>query len=207
MARRRAVTPLHEVDERGAPLVDVTDVQRTPLVDPRDGDIEADASSTESRSLLAIAGNLLAEVSLPKFAVALVLLVVLPALLLGSAPLLATMWWNKFSSTGVGGIGAIVFLVFLLAVAWFGGRKLFRLAESSFWSLNAMAIQPAYVAFREGLLHASGRMTREGTTQERQARVRALASVLSGLVLCALSVFVIWLVWSSENGLMLLDGW
>jgi 3',5'-cyclic AMP phosphodiesterase CpdA len=199
VARRRAVTPLHHVDERDAALVEVTGVQRTPLVDPRDGDVEADASSTESRSLLAIAGNLLAEVSLPKFAVALVLLVVLPALLLGSAPLLATMWWNKFSSTGVGGVGAIVFLVFLLAVAWFGGRKLFRLAESSFWSLNAMAIQPAYVAFREGLLHASGRMTREGETQVRQARIRAAASVLSGLVLCALSVFVIWLVWSRTH--------
>lgn len=195
MARRRAVAPLHESDERGTPLVEVTDGY-TPLVDPRDGDIEADASSTESRSLLAIAGNLLAEVSLPKFAVALVLLVVLPAVLLGSAPLLATMWWNKFSSTGVGGIGAIVFLAFLLAVGWFGGRKLFRLAESSFWSLNAMAIQPGYVACREGLLHASGRMTREDATQERHARVRAVASVLSGLVLCALSVFVIWLVWS-----------
>ena len=58
MARRRAVE-LHSAD-----------VRRAPLVDPRDGDIEADASSTESRSLLAIAGNLLVEVSLPKFAIA-----------------------------------------------------------------------------------------------------------------------------------------
>ena len=81
--------------------------------------------------------------------------------------------WNKFSSTARGsGIGAILFLVFLLALAWFGGRKLFRLVESSFWSLNAMAIQPGYVAFREGLLHLSGRMTARRREREA-ARARA----------------------------------
>ena len=85
------------------------------------------------------------------------------------------MWWNKFSSTGVGGIGALIFLVFLLAVGWFGGRKLFRVVESSFWSLNAMAIQPAYVACREGLLHLGGRMTGEATTEAKELRVRVVA--------------------------------
>src|SRR6476619_5231704 len=91
MARRRPVE-LHAADER-----------RAPLVDPRDGDIEADASSTESRSLLAIAGNLLVEVSLPKFVLAFLLLVVLPALLLGITPVLASVWWSKVASNGVRG--------------------------------------------------------------------------------------------------------
>ena len=36
------------------------------LIDPRRGDAEDDASSTKQRSLLAIAGSLLAEISLPK---------------------------------------------------------------------------------------------------------------------------------------------
>ena len=67
---------------------------RVPLVDPRDGDIESDASSMESRSLFALAGSLLIEVSLPKVAAALVLLVVLPAVLVGLTPLLATIWWS-----------------------------------------------------------------------------------------------------------------
>jgi hypothetical protein len=35
------------------------------LIDPRRGDAEDDASSTKQRSLLAIAGSLLAEISLP----------------------------------------------------------------------------------------------------------------------------------------------
>jgi len=154
MARRRAVE-LHSAD-----------VRRAPLVDPRDGDIEADASSTESRSLLAIAGNLLVEVSLPKFAIAFCLLVVLPALLLGITPVLASVWWSKVSANGVRGTGAIVFLMFLLAVGWFGGRKLFRLVEGAFWSLNAMVIQPGYVTVREGLLHLGGRITGAAATED-----------------------------------------
>jgi hypothetical protein len=63
-----------------------------PLIDPRLGDVEDDASSTKQRSLLRIAGSLLAEISLPKLAVAWGLLVVLPAILIGLAPLVATAW-------------------------------------------------------------------------------------------------------------------
>jgi predicted MPP superfamily phosphohydrolase len=194
MARRRAVA-LHVTDEHAAPRGDRSDERRTPLVDPRDGDIEADASSTESRSLLAIAGNLLIEVSLPKFALALLLLVTLPALLLGITPVLASVWWNKVSTNGVRGIGAVVLLGFLLAVGWFGGRKLFRLVESAFWSLNAIAIQPAYVTVREGLLHLGGRMTGETATEATRVRVRVVAKILAALLLCALSVLVVRLVW------------
>jgi 3',5'-cyclic AMP phosphodiesterase CpdA len=181
MARRRAVE-LHAQP-------------RVPLVDPREGDIEADASSTESRSLLAIAGNLLVEVSLPKLALAFLLLVVLPALLLGITPLLASVWWSKVASNGVRGIGAIAFLVFLLAVGWFGGRKLFRLVESAFWSLNAMAIQPAYVIFREGLLHLGGRMTGDAAAETKEMRVRVVAKIVAASLLCVLALVVVWLVW------------
>ena len=41
-----------------------------PLIDPRRGDVEDDASSTKRRSLLSLAGSLLSEVSLPKLALA-----------------------------------------------------------------------------------------------------------------------------------------
>ena len=189
MARRRPISALHAPVER-----------RSPLVDPRGGDIEADASSPDRRSLLAIAGNLLAEISLPKLAAALSLLVVLPALLLGAAPLLASVWLSKFSSTpNASVIAASVTIVILIALAWFGGRPLLRVVESSFWSLNAMAIQPVYVACREGLLHLGARATAADATEARKARARAVAKILSGIMLCALSLLVIWLVWPSTR--------
>src|SRR5262245_53984895 len=113
-------------------LVETLDRRRRPLVDPRDGDIETDASSTERRSLLALAGNLLAEVSLPKLAAALALLVVVPAALLGLAPLLSSIWLSTVSTKLRGG-GALAVVVALAAVAWFGGRPLLRAVERSFW--------------------------------------------------------------------------
>ena len=61
-----------------------------PLVDPRQGDVEDDASSTIQRSFLAIVGSLFAEISLPKLLFAWTLSIVLPAILLGLAPLLVT---------------------------------------------------------------------------------------------------------------------
>ncbi len=54
-----------------------------PIIDPRDGDIEDDASSTKQRSLFSLAGSLLAEISFPKLAVAWVLLIGLPGVALG----------------------------------------------------------------------------------------------------------------------------
>ena len=63
-----------------------------PLIDPRFGDVEDDASSTKQHSLLRIAGSLLAEISLPKLAVAWGLLIVLPGILVGLAPLVASAW-------------------------------------------------------------------------------------------------------------------
>ena len=67
-------------------------------MDPRRGDIEDDASSTKRRSLLSLAGSLLAEISLPKLAVAFTLLVVIPGLVLGIAPIVAAIWFGKLSS-------------------------------------------------------------------------------------------------------------
>ena len=56
----------------------------TPLLDPRDGDIEDDASSTKQRSLLSLGGSLLAEIGLGKLIAAWVMLIALPGLALGS---------------------------------------------------------------------------------------------------------------------------
>ena len=62
-----------------------------PLLDPRRGDVEDDAASP-AESLLAIAGSLLVEISLPKLLFAWTVSLLLPAVLLGLAPLVATAW-------------------------------------------------------------------------------------------------------------------
>ncbi len=63
-----------------------------PILDPRDGDAEDDVSSPKQKSLLAIAGSLLAEISLTKLFLAWIVSIVLPAAILGLAPLIVTAW-------------------------------------------------------------------------------------------------------------------
>lgn len=65
-----------------------THVGAVTLIDPRRGDVEDDASSSRQRSLVAIAGTLLAEISLPKLLFAWFASIVLPGVLLGLAPLI-----------------------------------------------------------------------------------------------------------------------
>ena len=168
------------------------------LMDPRRGDVEDDASSTKRRSLLAIAGSLLTEISLPRLVASWILLILLPALLLGLAPLVVTAWLRTFSQSvaaSVGGIWSVLVLVVVIAVGWFGGRRLFRVAEQGFWSLNSIAVQPAYALCREGLRHLSELSLNRWLDEGRRARLRAACAACAGVLLCALALLAIWLVW------------
>ena len=69
-----------------------------PILDPRLGDMENDHSATKQRSLLAITGSLLAEISLTKLLFAWAISILLPAVLLGLAPLALTAWIGKASN-------------------------------------------------------------------------------------------------------------
>jgi predicted MPP superfamily phosphohydrolase len=133
-------------------------------------------------------------------AIAFGMLVVVPAVLIGLAPIVATIWARKLSTTpGASGAGALLFIAGLLALAWYGGRPLFRVVEGSFWSLNAMAIQPGYVTCREVLLHLSGRLSRGAASETTRARGRAMASAISGVVISALALVVLRLVWPATH--------
>lgn len=169
----------------------------TPLPDPRDGDAEDDASSTKSRSLLAIAGSLLAEVSLPKLVLAWGMLILLPALALGVAPILAAAWvttvWARLAA--LAGIGSLAVLGLVAAVGWFGARPLLRMAERAFWSLNSVAVQPAYALCREALRHAAEAFIGRDAAETRRARLRAATAAGGGLLTAALALGAVALAW------------
>jgi hypothetical protein len=171
-----------------------------PILDPRLGDMENDHSATKQRSLLAIAGSLLAEISLPKLLFALATSILLPAVLLGLAPLALTAWVGKASDrvTEGTGIGAVIAVLALLAVAWIGWRPLFRLAETNFWALNALAVQPGYALWREALRHLAERAlgSRSGPAL---ARVRARSCAGAGLLLFAVAALVALAAWPATR--------
>lgn len=169
-----------------------------PLIDPKLGDVEADASSTKRRSLLALAGSLLAEISLPKLILVWILLIALPALLLGLVPLLGTAWLMKFSrslASSFSGIWPFMVLLIVAAIGWLGGRTLHRAAEQGFWSLNSLAVQPVYALFREGVRHLLEALFARRLNEKRRSRLRAASAAGAGVLLCLLCLAVIAIVW------------
>ena len=98
----------------------------TPTIDPRRGDIEDDASSPKRRSLLSLAGSLLVEISIPKLVVAWLLLIVFPGLMLGLAPIVASIWFGKITDRlaySLTEIWSAIFVAFFMGLGWFGGRR------------------------------------------------------------------------------------
>jgi hypothetical protein len=167
------------------------------LIDPRKGDVEDDASSTKSRSMLALAGSLLVEISLPKLAAAWLLLVALPCLLLGLAPLIGSAWVDTFSrslSAAYGGLLPLALILLVVTIGLFGGRTVFRAAEQAFWALNSTAVQPGYALCRELIRHICELVLSPWLNDSQRARLRAASAAAAGLVLCALAMFVVWLV-------------
>lgn len=160
--------------------------------------MEDDASSTSQRSLLSLAGSLLAEISLPKLVAAWLMLIGLPGLAVGFLPLLVSLWLGKVSAqlpTVLTGLGSMLFLAVLLAIAWFGGRATVRLLETSFWSLHALGIQPSYVLGREVLRHVAERRFNPAGDPLRRARIRARCAMLSALLLSLAAALVAFLAW------------
>ena len=96
-----------------------------PIIDPRNGDFEDDASSTKRRSLISLAGSLLVEISLPKLALAWLLMLVLPSLL-------ARRYADRRFRLGQHGQReGLLFTHRLLARAATGGRRRVRMVWRS----------------------------------------------------------------------------
>jgi Calcineurin-like phosphoesterase len=167
------------------------------LVDPRQGDVEDDAASPSQRSLLAIAGSLLVEISLPKLLFAWTVSLALPAILLGLTPLVTTAWVTTVSEhiLALTEIWTALVLAVLAALAWFGWRPLFRIAEVNFWSLNALAVQPAYMFCREALRHLAEQMFARHFSPAGRARLRAASSAVAGVIVCGCAALTAFLVW------------
>ncbi len=166
------------------------------VIDPRRGDIESDASSSKHRSMLSLAGSLLAEISLPKLAVAWTLMVALPALGLGALPIAASVWINIIKlKLSVVGLWSLLLLAVVVVIGLVGVRHLFRFAERSFWTLNSLAVQPGYALCREGLSQLAEALLPSNMTQARRATWRSATAVASGLLICCVSVLLLVLVW------------
>ena len=171
-----------------------------PILDPRNGDAEDDVSSPKQKSLLAIAGSLLAEISLTKLLLAWIVSIVLPAAILGLAPLIVTAWVGGVFSRVLElyGYGAAFVLLAIVAVGWFGWRPLFRVAEANFWALNALGVQPGYALCREAIRHLAERTLKPHSGPEL-ARLRAMSCAAAGISVAIVAALVASVAWPATR--------
>jgi len=164
------------------------------FADPRNGDIEDDASSTSRHSLLSHAGTMLLDTSLPKLVLALVQALVIPGLVLGAAPLVALwflqqVWWRLPTEANIAWMS--LFLVFDAWIIWRFGPRLFRLVERAFWSLNAALVQPLFMAVREAVRQLlERRLAQRDADPEQIAKRRTWAGLLAGGLIAAVGALV-----------------
>ena len=173
-----------------------------PIIDPRRGDLEDDASSPKRRSLLSLAGSLVSEISFPKLITAWVLLLIAPCIALGLSPLIASAWVSKISgkiASPYAGIGPLLVLGLLLAIGAFAGRPLLRIVERSFWALNSLLLEPCYAVSREGLQQLADQLLPAKAGKTRRSRVRAVTAAVAGIILCALALLALILAWPSSR--------
>ncbi len=172
-----------------------------PLVDPRDGDVEDDASSTKSNSLLTMAGSLLGEISLAKLITAWLILFIVPAVIIGLTPLVTSAWLGKLAGQITPAMGIVPVAVFLAVavLGWLFGKRLFRLAESSFWSLNALVVEPVYTMGREAVRHLAERALPEDAEARRRERARAWGALASGILISGVALLVLLGIWPSTR--------
>ena len=167
-----------------------------PILDPRDGDAEDDGSSPKQKSLVAIAGGLLAEISLTKLLLAWLASIVAPAVVLGLAPLIATAWIRGalFRVLELAGVWGALVLLGVALTTWIGWRPLLRVAEANFWALNALGVQPGYALCREAIGHLAERILKPSGGVEL-ARMRAMSCAGAGILLAGVAALVATLVW------------
>ncbi|HMB11593.1 metallophosphoesterase family protein [Saliniramus sp.] len=180
-------------------MAEAEDNNRKLLIDPRKGDVEDDAASPRDRSLLIMAGAMLVEINFLKLALAIVLMIIVPAIVLGLAPLVVTGWYIQvsrgFTTLTTGLLPALATLVIVGLAAWYGGKPLFRTAERSFWSLISLVVQPGYAFFREALRHLGERVIPYGTAPRTHRAFSAIATAVAGLALSAIALWLAWLAW------------
>ncbi len=139
------------------------------------------------RSLLAMPSGLFSpKISLPKLIASWVLMILLPALLLGLAPLVVTAWLKKALQTlsaSYTGVWPLVVLAIVVVVGWFGGRRLFRICRARFLVAPFDCRSAAYALCREGLRHVSEVFLDRWMNEDRQARLRAACAAGAGVLL------------------------
>src|SRR5215471_16757011 len=155
--------------------------------DLRSGDADDNRTSPYGAGWKSLIFSNVLEFSYLKAVLAFLILIVIPALLLGVAPSVILTYSTHTLKTGAS-LGrdptVLVFLVLaaLIALPLWTGRRFVTIALDIFWHLYYTLVFPIFVALRETLRAVSERLP-GAYTQERIHRRRRVGTVLAALLL------------------------
>jgi hypothetical protein len=158
-----------------------------PIWDLRFGDADDNRTSPYGTGWKRLIFSNVLEFSYLKAVLAFLILIVIPALLIGIAPSIVLTYSHHTLATGAS-LGrdptVVVFLVLaaLIALPFWTGRRFATIALDIFWHLYYTLVFPIFVTLRETLRAVSERLP-GAYTQERIHRRRRVGTVLAALLL------------------------
>lgn len=159
-----------------------------PIWDLRRGDADDNQTSPYGTGWKSLIFSNVLEFSYAKAALAFLILIVIPALLVGVAPSII-LTYGKHTLGTLASVGRnptlIVFLILacLIVLPLWAGRRFFSIVLHSFWHLHYTLVFPVFVALRETLRVVSERLPGMTYEQEHIHRRRRVATVLAALLL------------------------
>src|SRR5215467_6929762 len=155
--------------------------------DLRSGDADDNRTSPYGTGWKSLIFSNVLEFSYLKAALAFLILIVIPALLVGIAPSIV-LTYSRHTLVTAASVGRnptlFVFLVFaaLLLLPLWTGRRFVSIALDNYWHLHYTLVFPIFVALREIFRVVSERLP-GASTQERIHRRRRVATVFAALLL------------------------
>jgi hypothetical protein len=179
-----------------------------PIWDFRQGDDDDNRMSPQKGGLRGMLLSAILEFNFVKAAVVFLILIIVPALLLGVAPSILVTYgrWLIYAMhmTGSDPIRGLVLLIMLAAIALWIGRHLVRFAFDTLQHLHYTLVFPLFVAVRELLRAIAERLLGGSITPQRLDRGRRIGAVLAALLFAAGGLALAWAVERSV-GLQILD--
>jgi len=154
--------------------------------DFRRGDDDDNRTSPVGGGLRRVLISAALEFNYVKAAIGFLVLIVIPALLVGIVPSIAVTYgrlkFDAVDSASYSPIAGVVLLLILVAGALWIGRPLLPKAVENFWHLHYTLVFPVFVAVREILRSIAERFAGQGASLEQLDRNRRLGTILGALL-------------------------
>lgn len=163
--------------------------------DLRRGDYDDNRLSPQGGSLRSMALSTLFEFNYLKAPLGFLILLIVPAILVGIIPSLVVTYGQLVFQTAMYARGSLIFgvllLIVLLGAALWIGRPLLSLAFDNLQHLRYILVFPVFVALREVLRVGAERLAARAMTPARLNQIRKAGTLLAALIFASIGLAIV----------------